>query len=191
MGMFDYVKIKDTDIPYPENYRGEKLDTFQTKSLCNALSTFVIDNGILYEEVIQYELPIDYILITSDSHRESYKKTVKADTFTGEVVFYSYDKYDDMEFDLSIEFSATIVDGIVHKIKLVSYVEHDNSSRKELDEQLRQRLMLCARRRESIFYPVMRFIDSFRMKIRNFFGRLAFKTGSGFNQLGAWIYKRF
>jgi hypothetical protein len=119
MGMYDTITIQTSDLPIPTKWKylfGEE-ENYQTKSLDNSLTHYVLYKGkLLHEEFDVVEVPEERRPYPNE-HKLSFlgsleyiNKRLIFYKFTGEIIFYtSFDR--SHRVDIWFEFSVKIVDG--------------------------------------------------------------------------------
>jgi hypothetical protein len=110
MGMFDYIKVdKSIHLPLPEEMKKFDIE-FQTKSLDNAMSAYLIaDDRNLYELDAPW-----------DCEKKSDEPVKKINLqYHGKIRFYAYEHTDTLDF--CADFEAKFTDGTLDTINLIDY----------------------------------------------------------------------
>ena len=131
--MFDNIVIKH-DLPLPEEIKtleDWKSYPFQTKDLDNCMIDYFVEDGLLYEKIVERE----YIEYTEEEKKQNRKKKGWHPIFKdviekssrnekidhhGTITFYTYDQYDDL-MDYWVEFRAYFSYGKLDKIEFVEF----------------------------------------------------------------------
>lgn len=149
MGMFDTIVCKYS-LPMPDDLKGYTgSPTFQTKDFGTALDHYTIqEDGSLWVEERKTEYvpgnPNAKSFLDRMGHMKTLESWLEPHKITQTVQMYDYQQNKDGDYDYSIEYQVTFVDGIVTNIKLVDFEAIDNKERKRLDkehfEQMRMRM---------------------------------------------------
>lgn len=183
MGMFDYIKIKKEHLPLNQEINSLNLNwddvEFQTKSLDNCLSTYIIDsNGdIFYEKVIGTwkEIPEEERKYKWNLYEfEEKEKQLEKINFHGILEFYCFEQISD-DKNISIDFLAYFIYGKLDKIELknseysprtssTDWFENYNKEQKKLKNKIKKFIrwkkfwhLIC-----TILYKITYSVDSLR-----------------------------
>jgi hypothetical protein len=135
MGMFDYIKTgSDINVPIPEEMKFLSKFEFQTKSLDNTLSVYLIDND--------HHFYLTDVFFEEDDQKNTKVKEKNKIDYHGKIVFGCYEQTD--LIDYLADFEAKFTDGVLQDIKLLNYkkIEHDSL-------ELRREKLLERQRKEN------------------------------------------
>jgi hypothetical protein len=145
MGMFDEITVTH-DLPLPEELKSLttidwKSHKFQTKDFVNCMVDYLIDQGFLYERVVERE----YLPYTEEEKKHKdhkawnlWKEVIETSIeykkmdYHGSIRFYTYEPLDD-KHDFWIDFQAFFTYGKLDKIELIEF-NKDKSNKTSLSE---------------------------------------------------------
>ena len=158
MGMYDDIVCK-YPLPLPEDTKGYTPHSFQTKDFDCALDLYEIrEDGTLWLREVERE----YIEGNPNgkTHSERMFKVNEIRSWwnqlktTQTIRLYDY-QHTDGEYDYSIEFSVTFIEGILNKIDLVEFKAIDNAERKESARMFVEKMKLRCQFEETLRYRMM------------------------------------
>jgi hypothetical protein len=133
LGLFDTVKIgKNIVLPIPQEGIDPTLLTYQTKDLDKSLSTFLFEDGRLFEFEKSYWLEEEVPPPVIDEIPKFTNRTVM-------IQFYEHINDISETEDAWLEYEAIFVDGILSKpIRLVEFKKTSNQFRKDFARQFKE-----------------------------------------------------
>jgi len=152
MGMYDDIICK-YPLPLPDDPKGYVTDSFQTKDLENLLNRYEIrEDGTLWLYESEHEC-IDtesdgWPIVVEKNARWTFVKVTK------NIQMYDY-QHGSGEYDYSIDFDVTIVDGVIDNIKLVKFDAFDNTIRKENNRKFIEDLKLRKQFESTVRYKLI------------------------------------
>ena len=189
--MFDYISVSDK-LPFNQEMKDLGLDinnhVWQTKDLDNTLSTYDIQGNRLFEH--RYKVNK---FITGDpkagtymdrmGHMERDELYYEPIIHHGEIYFYDYVNDVQGKWDCWIEFKAIFTNGCLDRYELVNFEKTDNTERKKLEENWKQKIQYQNSRwinkyllHTKAYRKFSRLWYRFFTAIGNFFQSLAFKA---------------
>jgi len=162
MGMFDRIVLdKEIEISLPDEMREFSNVEYQTKSLENTLSTYLIDSDkhlYLIDRTNFFEEEI----LNEDLEKDLEKKIVN---YHGIIRFYAYQTTDLV--DCCVDFDAKFTDGLLQEIKLIDFKKIEHESTKAKIEKLVERQKVYNKK---LTTKVGKFIRKFLHSIFRLFG---------------------
>lgn len=191
MGMFDYISVSD-QLPFNQEMKDLGLNinnhTWQTKDLINCLAKYYIQEGRIFLQKYKKEE-----FIEGDKNSDNYMDRMgyidRSDpylepiSYHGEIYFYNYDNDVQGKWDCWVEFKAIFTNSIVDRYELVNFEKTDNTERKKLEENWKQKIQYQNSRwinkyllHTKAYRKFSRLWYRFFTAIGNFFQSLAFKA---------------
>ena len=137
MGMFDDI-ICEYPLPQPENPKGYVSNNyFQTKDFECLLDRYKIDKD---GNLLIYQCDKEWVAGNPNSKtlmekigyfNETNERWIECKDITQKIRLYNYVHNNDGEYDYSIDYSATIVEGKVTNVTLIKFEAIDNAQRVE------------------------------------------------------------
>jgi hypothetical protein len=157
MGMFDTIVCKYS-LPMPEDPKGYMgLPNFQTKDFECGLQEYTIqEDGSLWIEKRKTEYvpgnPNAKSFLDRMGHMKTLESWLEPHKITQTIHMYDYQQNRDGDYDYSIEYQATFVEGTVTNIKLVDFEAIDNKERKQKDKEHFEQMRLRIQFEQKFYY---------------------------------------
>lgn len=157
MGMFDTIICKYS-LPLPEDTKGYAGSTsFQTKDFDIGLDEYTIqEDGSLWilEQTTEYVPgnPNSKSFLDRMGHMKTIESWLEPHKITRTIQMYDYQQNREGDYDYSIEYQVTFVDGTVTNVKLVEFEAIDNKERKRLDKEHFEQVKLRIEFEQKFYY---------------------------------------
>lgn len=181
MGMYDDIVCK-FPLPLPEDTKGYTPQGFQTKDFDCALDLYEIrEDGTLWVKRSENEFiegdPNAKTIFGRMGHVKEIKSWWENVKITQTIRMYNYHHTDDGDYDYSIEFSVTFIDGVINKLELVSFEAIDNKDRKESSRLFSEKMKLRWQFEDTLRYRMIykpynlliRFVFQYVCKVNRYF----------------------